>query len=216
MATIQGGTVGPSLTGDGTAPQGGVRQGRDGGLAAFDLHGRFYEQTSRGLSFIATTAAAGIAPGTALTATGALMLANPVGSGVNLSINKLFFGLAVSGGTLGPGNLWWTGGANPAVLPAETTAALRNRGAFNTSNAGDAAKAYSGVSLTTVPVIIRPTVFTLDTYVGTVTSLNAPQFEEVAGELVVPPGFFIAVEGIAGAGTSPLVVLAISYENIPV
>lgn len=193
-----------------------LRLSRELGLAVGDAQGRYYEKASRGQSFIASTAAAGIAHGSALTATGALMLANPLGSGKNLSINRLVFG-AVSG-TLGVGQLWWCVGANPAALPAETTAATRQGALLNNSSANDVAKAYSGVSLTTVPVVVRPTAIGYEGVVVATaeTSFLPPQIEEVAGELVVPPGFFVAVEGIGTAGTSPLVVLALSYDVISV
>jgi hypothetical protein len=191
-----------------------LRLARELALVVGDGQGRYYEKSSRGQSFIASTAAAGIAHGSALTATGALMLANPLGSGKNLSINRLVFG-AVSG-TLGVGQLWWCVGANPAALPAETTAATRQCCLLNNTNSGDIAKAYSGVSLTTVPVVVRPSPIGYEGVVVATaeTSFVPPQIEEVSGELVVPPGFFVAVEGLGTAGTSPLVVLAISYDVI--
>jgi hypothetical protein len=211
MALEVQGKVGPVVVADGSLSD--PRLGRDSPLIVGDAHGRFYENASRGLTFNATTAAAGIAPGTVLTATGALMLANPLGSGKNIAILKLFF--AYVSGTFGAGTMWWAQGANPATLPAETAAALRTSTLANGSNTNDVAKAYSGVSLTTVPTIVRPTSINLAVYAGGATTLNPGQWEEVAGEIVIPPGFFVAVEGIAAAGTTPLVNLALTYEVVP-
>ncbi len=213
MAVEMQGKVGPVVAADSNTID--PRLGRDGGVMVADLHGRYYESVSRGNTFIASTATAGIAHGNALTATGALMLANPAGSGKNLSIQKLFWGTV--SGTLGIGQFWWCVGANPATLPAETSAATRVCALLTGSAPGDVAKAYSGVSLTTVPTAVRPTALGYDgTVVATAqTSLTVPLFEEVAGEIVVPPGFFVAVEGIgSSAGTTPLVVLSITYEVV--
>jgi hypothetical protein len=186
-----------------------LRQGREVQLIASDLSGKYYESASRQQTFIACTAAAGIAPGTVLTATGALMLANPVGSGYNLEILRAR--MAWVSGTFGAGTVWWVQGANPAALPAETAAAQRVSTFLNGTNSGDVAKAYSGVSLTTVPTIVRPTGWALAVYAGTGAVLNPPLDEPVEGELVVPPGFFVALEAIAAAGTSPIVNLSITY-----
>lgn len=205
------GKVGPAGTpADGNTAD--LRLTRELGTVVGDGRGHFYESASRGTTFIACTAAAGIAPGTALTATGALMLANPTGSGKNLSILRAK--MAYVSGTFGAGVIWWTSGINPASLPAETSAALRNCSFLNLTNSGDIAKAYSGVSLTNSPVIIRPSSFDLGTYAGTSTTILPPLDEIIDGELVVPPGFYVALEGIAASGTSPLVNLSITYEVV--
>ncbi len=192
------------------------RLGRDLSVVVVEGHGRYYENASRGLTLVASTATAGIAPGTALTATPALALVNPVGSGKNLSILKVFYSYV--SGTLGTGALWYCQGLNPSALPAETTAAFRSSCLLSgqTSNANDVAKTYSGVSLTNTPVAIRPSAFSLNPYVGTAAplTLQPPLWEEVGGDLIVQPGAFFAIEGIAGAGTTPLVQLAITYEVV--
>lgn len=192
-----------------------LRLARNLSLVTGDGQGRYAEQNRVGRVFHATTATAGIAHGSALTATPALALANPANSGFNIGILKLFFG-PVSG-TLGVGTLWWTVGANPATLPAETTAALRNSGLLTGNNNGDVAKAYSGVSLTTTPTVVRPSAISYEGVVVATaeTSYVPPQTEIVDSDLMIPPGFFAAVEGIGTAGTAPLVVLAIAYELLP-
>lgn len=213
MAVEIQGKVGPIVAADSTLND--PRLGRDGASVVTDLHGARYEQASRGKVFHASTAAAGIAPGTVLAAAGALLLANPAASGFNVAILKLVFGYV--SGTLGVGHLWWVQGANPAALPAETTAATRSSGLISPAASGDVAKAFSGVSLTTVPTVLRPTAISLDPYAGTAAplTLQPMQVEDVNGSIVIPPGFFAGVEGIAAAGTSPLVLLAFEYEIVP-
>jgi hypothetical protein len=205
--------TGPVLGQDGSLVD--LRTTRDCALAVGDVHGRYYENASRGLTFVATTATAGIAPGTALTATPPLALVNPAGSGKNIEILKVIF--AYVSGTLGAGSLWYCQGLNPTTLPLETAAAIRSCTLLSgvTTNANDVSKAYSGVSLTNTPVIIRSSAFSLDAYVGTVTTWNPPNIEEIASSIILTPGAFFAIEGIAGAGTSPLVSLAIEYAVVP-
>jgi hypothetical protein len=211
MALEIQGRVGPVVISDGNLSD--PRLTRDAAIVVGDAHGRYYENASRGLTFVAVTAAAGISPGTALTATGALMLANPAGSGKNIAILKLALGWV--SGTFPVGAIWWTQGANPSPLPAESAAALRMSTLLNGGATNDVARAYSGVSLTTVPTIMRPSAILMGPYVGTGAVLNPVQFEEVAGEIVIPPGFFVAVEGIAAGGTSPLANLSLTYEVVP-
>jgi hypothetical protein len=65
-----------------------ARGGRQGDLMVSELHGRYYEQTFRGNMFSASIqAVATTTVGLATTYTG-LVLSNPVGSAVNLVLNK--------------------------------------------------------------------------------------------------------------------------------
>lgn len=65
-----------------------LRAGRTGELMVSELHGRYYEQTVRGGMFsVASQAVATTTVGLATTYTG-LCIANPVGSTVNLALNK--------------------------------------------------------------------------------------------------------------------------------
>jgi len=209
-ATIEG-LIGPSYGADNTTQQ--IRMGRDAPLITGDLHGRYYENASRGQTFTAATASAGIAHGSALTATPAFAILNPAGSGRNISILKTFWGYV--SGTLGSGSLWYTQGANPGSLPAETAAAFRSATLLSGAKAaaGDVALAYSGISLTNTPVLVRPSAFTLSAYAGA-ANIIVPLVEEIAGEIIVQPGAFFAIEGIGTAGTTPLIVIGCTYEIV--
>jgi hypothetical protein len=44
----------------------------------------------------------------------------------------------------------------------------------------------------------------------------APCVDRVNGEIVVPPGFGVGMHSIAAAGTTPLVRLAMMWEEVPV
>lgn len=77
------------------------------------------------------------------------------------------------------------------------------------------ARAFSLSTFISAPAIIRP-VFNLGAF--TAATALAPQDCDVLvdGGIVVPPGAAIALQGIAAAGTTPLVILGITYEEIPV
>lgn len=87
------GRVGVGKFGDDTltAP----RLGSQGELIVSDMNGLFYEQTMRGNAFMySTTSAVSV---TALATTGAPNIWNPAGSGKNLVITKVTFGMAAIG-----------------------------------------------------------------------------------------------------------------------
>jgi hypothetical protein len=65
-----------------------VRMGKQGEQLISELHGRYYEQAYRGNMFsVASQAVATTTVGLATTYTG-LVISNPIGSGVNLAMNK--------------------------------------------------------------------------------------------------------------------------------
>lgn len=65
-----------------------VRMGKQGDQIVSELHGRYYEQTYRGFMFsVASQAVATTTVGLATTYTG-LVIANPIGSSINMVLNK--------------------------------------------------------------------------------------------------------------------------------
>jgi hypothetical protein len=52
--------------------------------------------------------------------------------------------------------------------------------------------------------------------VNTAATPPAPAVDNVDGEIVVPPGSALVIQGIAAAGTSPLVLIGVVYEELPV
>jgi len=76
-------------------------------------------------------------------------------------------------------------------------------------------RAFTGSTLTAIPQIIRP-VFNMGAFVTT-TPL-APQDCDILidGGIIVTQGTTLSLQGVAGAGTSPLVILGFTYEEVPV
>ena len=86
--------TGPQVTPDGSLA-GVARAGRLGDLITSELHGRYYEQAFRkNMFFAASQAVATTSVGLATTYTG-LVLSNPIGSSVNLVLNKVSIGQSV-------------------------------------------------------------------------------------------------------------------------
>jgi hypothetical protein len=152
--------------------------------------------------FSASTPAAGVAPGTVFSTTPPLTLWNPADSKVNL---VLVAALAhYVSGTLGAGYLAY-GSQVQATAPTGGTPLSEPANVVGQANAA-IGQAFSGSTVAGTPVMIRPSSLQL---------LAASPFvnpkEMLEGEIVVLPGQALVLQGIAGAGTSPLVVLAFEW-----
>jgi hypothetical protein len=205
--------AGPMVASDGSIVT--FRASRDGAVIVGRAHGRFYESASRGTTFVAAVQQVNV--GGSLGTQSPLLLVNPVGSGMNLSILKLTF--AWFSGTLGAGVIWWAQGSGPAApLPLESNNSniVRNSARLgNTFPPNDVALLYANVGFFPAPVLVRPSAISMAPYLATNTVLNPIQVEDVSGELVVPPGRYIAVVPIFSGGSSVNISLAVTYEVVP-
>lgn len=195
--------------GDG-AP-GAIRGSRTGCQVTTQGHGGYTEPATRGGIMEATTAVAGVAPGTALTTTPPMALWNPPSSGKNLAILKSYMGYI--SGTLGGGTLVY------AVVPAQTTVPtsgteLVPQCSLIGSPRG-VGRVFQGSTLSAVPTILRPA-FVLGSFVGTAVAPPDPALDLVDGSIIVAPGTVLCLQAIAGAGTTPLVLLSLIYEELPI
>ena len=174
-------------------------------------HAHYTEPGYQKNIYIASLSSAGLAPGSTVGLTSAppIALWNPPGSNVNLSIIKTLVGYV--SGTLGAGFIGY--GFQTNVQSAPTGTALTAQGSFLgvLANMGKAFYTVSGASLT----ILKP-VFTMGAALASTTAFAAPCSDLVDGAIIVPQGGLFALGGVAAAGTSPLVVLAIEWEEIPV
>lgn len=196
------GVVGVQNLGDTATP---VTQqfGQQADAIVSELHGRYYSQTVRGNMFgitgaLTTTTAAGAA-----TFTG-LIVGNPVGSGVNLAINKCFVsqGAALTAET----EIGIMYGANT------TTASLAT--IFNRNPLGPASKAVANAGQT----ITAMTAFIVWAGSGSgaitvpgIIPVNGVDFE---GSLVIPPGYAIA--SYTSRVTTAALMFTFTWEEIKV
>ena len=210
MAFEINGKVGPGYANDGSLVD--PRMTKDLGLVCQDLHGRFYESTYRGNTFIASTAVAGVAPGTALSTTPPFTLYNPLGSGTNLSIVSASIGYI--SGTLGAGTIVYAVNNNTAQAAPTGGTSLVPINTFVGNNTLPHGKAFQGATLAVAPTILRDCVI-LGAFAGA-AALFPPIRDIVDGTIIIIPGASISLQGVAAAGTTPLLTFAVTWEEIPV
>ncbi len=191
-----------------------LRFGRQSELIVAQAHGKYSEAVKNGRVFVASTDANGVAPGTAVGTTAAFALENPAGSGVILSIMRLV--VSYISGTLGAGSLTYVyddteNGATPIGTSTPITPQPASIGSRETSKA----KAHDAATLLNTPTILRP-------FAGLQASLATTAVapwqlrEDVDGEFEVKPGNVLALEGIAAGGSTPLIQVGMTFEEIPV
>lgn len=179
-----------------------ARGGGTGEQIVSELHGRYYEQSLRGGMYgitgaLTTTTAGGLA-----TFTG-LIVGNPVGSGVNLAVNKCFvsqgaaltaeteigimYGLNTTTASLTIFN------RNPVGPPSKCNA---NAGQTITAMTAFIVWAGSGSGAITVPGIIP---------------VNGVDFE---GSLIIPPGYAFA--SYTSRVTTTALMFSFAWEEVPI
>lgn len=202
------GDVGPQTLGDGVSAP--FRLGRTGETIVQELHGRYYEAVKRGNVYVASTGAAGVAPGTALSTTPPLTIYNPAGTGVDLVVMQSW--LAYISGTLGAGALVWGVNNNPVQAAPTGGTTLTPINALISSNLGKG-KAYQGSTLAAAPTIFRP-FCSLGASLATTAVQPWQVYEPTDGAIVIPQGCSASLQAIAAAGTSPLVLLSATWEEV--
>ena len=177
---------------------------------AFD-YPPLYNKARAGAVFSAVTAATGVAPGTAIGTTAPFTLLNPFGSTVNLVILKA--SMAYVSGTLGSGNVELVVNTNPAAAIVTGTAITP----VNHKLGGDAAtgRAFTTATLPAAPTALRP-FCTLAPILATSVVAPFKVEEDIDGAIIVTPGCAVSFESTAGAGTSPLVIFGMTWEEVSV
>jgi len=215
--------TGPINTPDGTVDITGTatsRRDRTGASVFQQLHGRLYEQASRGNVYTASTASAGIALIVPAVTGNHPTLWNPSGNGFNFSIVKLILGW-VSGNNA-PGTLEWcqTNNAGTSIVAVTgpiitfTAAAVVNAAVGNT-NTGTAKWAPAVNTFVAVPAFFRTTGLSL--FTGVAATAVAPfQLEaRYEGDFIVAPGNAISLCSQA-ATTTAVFQVTVVYEEIPI
>ncbi len=212
--SLLAGVVGNNRFGVGDGSPVVARMGKTGEIIANDVHGEHYEAGGRGAIFTACTATAGIATATLAVTTACLhLLYNPIGSGVNLSLIQAS-AFYVSG-TLGAGVLLYTTNSGVAVVTPSGTAIVARSSLLQGGNAAPKALAYASATTAANMSILRPFA-SLPAYAGAAIGASMIMKDQLNGEFVVPPGYFIGIHGITATGTSPVMGFSFSWEEVPV
>jgi hypothetical protein len=161
--------------------------------------------------FAACTGPEGIAPGTALDTTPPLTVYNPIVSGVVLALLRASIGYV--SGTLGEGMIALAAVRNLTQAPPTGGTPLSPRCSYVGYGSGRAL-AFQEATVAEVPTLEKP-LFSLG---GTASpSYSAWAMDSVfEGTYLVAPGCSVSLCGISAAGTAPLVVLYLLWEEIQI
>jgi len=191
------------------------RAGQLGDVIMSELHGRYYETTYRGNSFLlsvstaaAVTAFSGAAGGTPM-----LAIFNPSGSGRNAVLNKVSVGNVVAASAAGTVSfaLWF--GATAAITQA-TTVTPWNMGTQLQS--GSVVTGFRNVALTSSTAASNA--IALSSYYWATAAgvgLVSNGIIDLEGAVIIPPGSYCALGGSA-ALTSATWIGSLQWEEVPV
>jgi hypothetical protein len=183
---------------------------RTGGARVQQAHAKYHDGTSRNRRYTACTGAAGVAPGTALSTTPPLVVWNPTNSGVLAVLDKVALGYI--SGTLGAGSIVAAFTPQQVTLPSGGTLLVPQNNFL--SNAKPSCTAHQGSTLTAAPTILRP-LWIMGAALATTAFEPRPTEIDLEGSIVISPGCAYAMQGIAAAGTTPLVLLSATWEEVP-
>jgi hypothetical protein len=200
----------------------GVLVGQDGGQQPLRLtktgavvmsagHASFAEAVLRGGVMEASNAVAGVAPGTALSTTPPFALWNPPASGKNLIVMKATMGYV--SGTLGGGTVLFAIVPSQVTVPSTGTELVPNNALIGYPRG--VGRAFTGSTLAAAPTILRPS-FVMGAWVGTTATAPMNEMDIVDGGIVLPQSTVLCLQAIAGAGTTPLVIFALTWEEVPI
>lgn len=221
MAVIQG-NVGVQNSGDGNLVIG--RFGRTGELIVSELHGRFYEQTSRGAMFsnglAALTALSANTITLTATTTPILGIYNPLGSGINAVVTQAVLGTGANNtATVGPGIFVWASSTGNTALSTGTVPTPRFLGGAAAKCKGLAGIALTGLTnnlvvshAADIPV---PTIITTAAMPATIQTPTVIGIENIDGAFIIPPGGILALLNTVSTVTTS-VHGRLLWEEVPV
>ncbi len=204
------GVVGPQSLQDGAQAQ--PRLGKTAEQVVQTLHGALYEVVKRGSVFIASTGVAGVAPGTALSTTPPFTLYNPVNSGVDLVV--LLATLGYISGTLGAGTVFLGVNSNANQAAPSGGTSIVPLSARTLGSGGGQGQVFQGATLAAAPSVLRP-LFNLTALLASTAVQPYAVTEDLRGSIIIPQGAALSMQAVAAAGTSPLVVLGMQWEEVP-
>lgn len=204
-----GGRVGLVNVADGVGAV--LRLGKQADLIVSQLMGELYEGASRGKVFSVCNAAAGVAPGTALGTAPPIAVHNPASSGILVAIREVTCGYV--SGTLGAGTIVHAFAAQPSAPTSGTELTPQGR---PLGAAAGTAKAYTGSTIAATATILHPA-FNLGAGLASTAELpkEAPK-DNVKSGIVIPAGYVWCLQGIAAAGSTPLVIFGVVYQEITI
>jgi hypothetical protein len=187
------------------------RGGKQGDAIVSELHGRYYEQASRGNIFSGAVVGVTTSVGLATTYTG-LCLTNPLGSGVNVVLNKVGYSFIVAftaGAAIGIAT-----GFHPSTAVAHTTPVTPRSQLFIGAASTGRALLDSAATLPAAPTV--NTIFASG-LTGAITTLPhvANSIVDLEGAVILVPGAFAILYTSTASGAAALSA-SFSWEEVPV
>lgn len=205
--------VGP-ISSNPRLPAGAIVPARAGGLGeniVQELHGRYYETAyNKALFNAASQAAATTTVGLATTYTG-LCLSNPVGSTVNVVINKVGYSFIVAFPAAAAVGLMC--GYNSSTNVTHTTPGTPRSNFFNNVTSAQAL-VDTAATLPTAPVVTHLFASGLTGAITTEPQAST-DIVDLEGSIILPPGGYAAIYTSTVSGTSGFFG-SFQWEEIPV
>ena len=192
-----------------------LRAGRGGQLITSKLYPDFYQLAKDGRIHHYATPDEGIAPGTDVAGTAALLVIGNLSTS-NEDVSIIDARLVYESGTLGAGPVYWVRAPNVSDTFPTGTDLLYTPGYMNSNGRpGNIRAVYTATVGATDPVIWR--MFAgLDASLATTAGIGPTVVHDpVDGKLVIAPGWWVAVMGDAAAGTTPLVGVSVTVCTTP-
>lgn len=216
METLIKGAVGPYRAGSGVETN--IRLGQDSETVVTELHGKYYETSLRGNVFHATMTAGVIFPAVAATAANVMTLANPAGSGKNVSLISFDMVVTTINATVATGGYALNVNTN-VVAAAVTGTAIVPVSALIGSNYLPVAKPLSTSTIPAAPTIWWPFGFkeTGGTAAGAPITGVASFHVDFDGLGILTPGTCVTPQIIGTVDTTnATVICAFRWEEIPI
>jgi hypothetical protein len=209
--------VGTRNDNDGLSPYDSVRVSRTGGQVVTGLHGKFYEQTSRGKLYTGSSASTGIALIVPGTTGGHPTLWNPADSDINISIVRLELGW-VSGNNA-PGAVEWAyvlnaGSTHATGAPIATATLVAPVGVLGGAVANKGKWAPTVNTFTAAPVFLRSAGISLFTGISTTAVAPFALRTDYDGDFVIGPGTAVCL-CTQMATTTAVFQVSLTWEEIP-
>jgi len=216
------GTVGPISVADGSSAVGGVRTGRLNDVIVSELHGKYFEQTSRSniysltLTTTSSTIAAGNINAAAAAASTQFALWNPPSSKVNLVLIKAWI-IPISGTAPVSGcfhNLMLQG--VPTIQSVSTNGTALNCFANGQAPQARYVASAAGTALTGSGALTVFKPMSMAIFAGALAATTSiqPTLEVIDGDIILPPGTGWAPCWTA-AGTTFLNGYGVEWEEVP-
>lgn len=206
--------VGPTAGGDGTYSLSSVRIDKTGSAVVQQSGGKYSEASLRQITFSAASQGTGTAPQTTLSTVSMLVLYNPSGNNQRLRVQRV--SLSYLSGTLSSGPVFHCAIVSTTqAAPSGGTLLVNTCLDIGTATTGTGI-ARSGATVAAGIKAIRP-FCTLAPILASSVFAPQPVSEDVDGEFVVEPGASYHLQSVqAGAGTSPLVDVAVTWTEEPI